>query len=167
MTQPNERALTAQELNEFRACATQGLDLLTGKCDSDTPDAIVKALDEYVDAWHAKPTGFLGMLFNKKPDVVQASLALGSIWGDQIVKRFGWEWICLQHDNMDYYCVGSPDRALVVYPTYFVKACLDDPQVDCTAMLAFNMLAAGSIPPFPERSYENLMNGVHRVVPRR
>lgn len=44
---------------------------------------------------------------------------------------------------------------------------VDDPRADCTAMLAFNMLKAGKISGLPAQGYENLMQGVHRIVPKR
>ena len=61
----------------------------------------------------------------------------------------------------------SPDRAIAVYPTYFIKAFLDDPRMDCTAMLAFNMLAAGKVSGLPPHGYENLIYGVVRIIPKR
>lgn len=34
-----------------------------------------------------------------------------------------------------------------------------------TIELAFNMLSAGTIPTFDDRAYENMMDGVHHVIP--
>lgn len=166
MPQIQERALYTREQTEFRECFTHGMDLLTEVIDRDGPEAIVQAVENYVERWRRQKPSFLGQLLGKKPNVVQTALALGTIWGNQLVKRFGWQWTCLQRKGIDCYCVASPDRALIVYPTYFIKECLDYPTADCTVMLAFNMLAAGSIPKFPERGYENLMAGVRRIVPK-
>jgi hypothetical protein len=44
--------------------------------------------------------------------------------------------------------------------------CMQDPGVDVTVMLSFNMLLAGSIPKMRPQSYTNVMDGVHRIVPR-
>lgn len=50
---------------------------------------------------------------------------------------------------------------------HVIKACLDNPRADPTAMLAFNMLAAGQVSRLSPRCYENLMQSVHRIVPKR
>jgi len=60
----------------------------------------------------------------------------------------------------------STDRSLAIYPLEFMLGCLRDPDVDVTVMLSFNMLQAGSIPKMKEKTYTNVMEGVHRIVPR-
>ncbi len=60
----------------------------------------------------------------------------------------------------------SPDRALAVYPIHFLIGCLQNPGVDATVMLSYNMLDAGQIPDPPPGTYFNLMDGVHRLIPR-
>lgn len=163
---PTERPLTSQEKSEFRACAETGLKLLKLAGRPSTAAAAALAVEKYVVGWHTQSSGFLGTLFNRRPAIVDASLALGTVWGDQVVSKFSWQWTCVRDAGMDYYCVASPNRSLVAYPTYFVKECLEDPQVDCKLMLAFNMLRAGSIPEQPANGYANLLDGVHRIVPR-
>lgn len=161
-----ERALTVQEKSEFRGCAQAGLKLLAIAGRPSTPASAALAVQKYVDEWHTKSPGFFSNLFNRRPTVIDASLALGTVWGDQVVSKFSWQWTCVREDGVDYYCVASPNRSLVAYPTYFVKQCLEDPQVDCRLMLAFNMLGAGKIPEQPANAYANLLDGVHRIVPR-
>lgn len=160
-----ERSLTDQESQEFRNCSETALRLLSLDASS-SPQASVEAIETYILEWHKPKGGFFARLFNRKPDVIQAALALGAAWGDQLVREFGWEWTCYQADGQDLYCAASKDRSIAVFPTYFVKACLDDASVDCTIVLAFNMLKAGSLPELPAGGFQNLMEGVHRIVPR-
>ncbi len=161
-----ERDLTQQEQSEFASCADAGLKLLELSGGDAPPQRTLEAIETYLDEWRKPKGGFLSRLFASKPDSTQAALALGSVWGNQIVRAFDWQWVCAQSDGKDFYCVVSPDRSLAIYPTYFMKGCLDNPAVDCTAVLAFNMLAAGSVGQLPPGGYTDLMSGVHRVVPR-
>jgi hypothetical protein len=54
----------------------------------------------------------------------------------------------------------------VIYPLDFMLGCMQDPGVDVTVALSFNMLLAGSVPAMKRRSYTNVMEGVHQIVPR-
>jgi hypothetical protein len=164
---PSERALTPQESEEFRSCAQTGLKLLSLAGRATTPASAALAVQKYVDGWHSHSPGFLASFFNRRPSIVDAALALGTVWGDQMVQKFGWQWTCVNNGTGDYYGVATPDRSLVAYPTYFVKECLDNPEVDCKLMLAFNMVSSGKIPVQPPKGYANLMDGVHRIVPAR
>lgn len=162
-----ERSLTEGEEAEFRTRAHNGLTNLGLVGAEPEPKAAVQAVETFVEKWQAERRNPLKKLFRRGPDPVDVALSLGIIWGDQLVRQFGWEWTCLQTDGQDLYAVVSPDRSLAVYPTYFIKACLDDPYADCTAMLAFNMLEAGNVGELPAGEYENLMAGVRRIIPKR
>lgn len=162
-----ERELTAEEKTEFANVAKQARQNL-GLPEAAEPAAVVKAVDAFVDAWQtARKSPIKRMLRRGGPDPVDVALGLGAIWGDALVGQFGWQWVVLQENGRDWYAVVSPDRAFAIYPTYFVKACLDNPQADCTALLVYNMLAAGSISGLPASGYVNVMAGVQRVVPKR
>jgi hypothetical protein len=170
MNNIQERPLTDEEKSEFETRSSQALKNLGVNNDEATPEAIVQLVDSYVDKWQSGGFAPRKKLFGRKPampDTTDVALGLGGVWGNQIVKKFGWEWICINQEGQDLYCVASPDRAWVIYPTYFIKACLDNSNADCTAMLSFNMMAAGSLPEAPANGYENLMAGVQRVVPKR
>jgi hypothetical protein len=137
---------------------------LVGVSTSDNPDAIVAAIDEFVFAWQG----------GKRPpkkvfDPEDAPYALGSLWGQQLVRKFGWEWKMVtfhEHDDSTAPGVLSPDRSLAVYPIHFVIGCLEDANVDATIMLSYNMLKAGDTGNVEAGEYCNYMEGVHRIVPR-
>ncbi len=164
-----ERPLTDKEKTEFATRAAQTFKNLGFDPNAVAPEAAVQAVNDFVDRWQDERHGAFKKLFGRKPgpDSVDVALGLGAVWGDQMVHRFGWEWVCIQNEGQDSYGVVSPDRSVAVYPAYFLKACLDNPQADCTAMLAFNMLAAGNVSGLPAGGYENLMMGVRRIIPKR
>jgi hypothetical protein len=137
---------------------------IAGVSSSDTPDSVVAAIDEFVFAWQG----------GKRPpekviDPEDAPYAFGSLWGQQLVRKFGWEWkLVTFHEHGDSTAPGvlSPDRSLAIYPIHFVIGCLQDSTVDCTILLSYNMLKAGDTGAVEPASYFNYMDGVHRIVPR-
>jgi hypothetical protein len=166
MNNLKERALNSDELAEFQAYHQQGLDLLK-LTDISEPKEIVKAIDVYVDQWQDKRRGFLAKLLPKSQDSVETALALGIVWGNQIVRNFNWSWVCLASEETELYAVVPPDRSLAIYATYFIKECLDHTTADCTVMLAFNMQAAGKLASESPNEYASVMLSVRRIIPKR
>jgi hypothetical protein len=162
-----ERSLTPDELNEFADYTRRAIINLRLADAEPEPEVAIQAVETFVDNWQTARRNPLKKFLARGPNPIEVALGLGSVWGNQLVRRFGWEWVCLQQDGQDLYAVVSQDRSIAVYPTYFIKACLDDPRVDCTVMLAFNMLVAGNVAGLPPQGYENLMQGVHRIIPKR
>ncbi|WP_428312340.1 hypothetical protein [Hydrocarboniphaga sp.] len=166
MSDISERALDSEELSEFTSFNRMGLQLL-GLPEAVEPKDLVKAIDVYVDAWQNKRRGLLAKLMPKTQDPVEVALALGIVWGNQIVKAFGWSWVCVVSEGSERYAVVSADRSLAIYATYFIKECLDHTTADCTVMLAFNMQAAGTLSEESPYAYASVMRSVRRIVPKR
>ncbi len=127
---------------------------------------IVEAIDQFVFDWQdgKRPPP---EAFDTPEDV---PVALGCLWGDQLVKRFGWEWVLISFgrrgDDM-IPAVVSPDRSLVVYPITSVASALEDSSIDCTIALSYNILESGKVGKQKAKGYLNLLEGVYRIVPRR
>ena len=161
------RQLTSQEQSEFKSYSSLGRELLQLDPKLIDPTQIVECIENYILKHQKEKPSFLAKLLNSKPNTTRPALALGSLWGDQLIQKFGWSWTCaVSSDGVDFYCVVPSDRSFAIFPTYFVKGCLDNKDVDCTIMLAWNMLEQGNIPTLPAEGLENLMNGIHRIVPR-
>ena len=163
MATHTETPLAKDTLDGIAGSNAQGAALLGLSVDDD-PKKIVTAIDEFVYAWQGgkRPS-------EKVIDPEDAPFALGSLWGQQIVRRFGWEWGMItfhQHNNTKAPGVLSPDRSLAIYPIHFLMGCLRDSGVDATILLSYNMIEAGKLGELSPGSYENLMDGVHRIVPR-
>jgi hypothetical protein len=158
---PKERPLTPEEIRDWQGCVAHAFQELPIGDASQTPTELAAQVDHCVDEWQAgrRPDP-------EKSDVIDTALSLGAVWGDQLVRQFGWEWTVVIDGGHELYAVAAKDRSLVIYPGYYVKACLDDPTVDCTVALAFNMLVAGKITGIPPRSYEDVMSGVMHIVPK-
>jgi len=167
MSAIQERPLTESEAAEFKERADQAWKNL-GLVGDTTSEAAVAAVDAFVDNWQRGRRGLLGKLrANRGPNSTDVALGLGAVWGDQLVRQLNWEWVCLVQNDLDLYAVVSPDRSMVVYATYFLKQCLENPAMDCTAALSFNMLVAGKITGLPAGGYEDILRRIGRVVPKR
>lgn len=159
----SESPLDSQTQSLLDICVEDGLKFF-GLTAADRPEAVIAAVDQYVYDWQrgALPA-------ERKLDAEEAPYLLGALWGQQFVRQFGWRWVnitFLTQGNVSAPGVVSPEAALVVYPIHFVIGCLQNPTVDGTLALAFNLLAAGQAGGVGARSYFNLMDGVQRVVPR-
>jgi hypothetical protein len=159
----SEKAIEPSIVSSLEGSAGDGA-AIVGVSTTDDPDSIVAAVDEFVFAWQG------GKRPSKKDiDPEDAPFALGSLWGQQLVRKFGWDWKMVTfHEHGDSTAPGvlSPDRSLAIYPIHFVIGCLKDPTVDATILLSYNMLKAGDTGKVKAGEYFNYMDGVHRIVPR-
>lgn len=159
----SERPFPASTAEALREEVALGMGLLGLSPDAE-PATAVAAVDAFVFDWQC----------GKRPpahvlDAEDAPFRLGAVWGEQLVRALGWEWAIVrfhEHGDSTAPAVLSPDRGLAIYPIHFIMGCLQDPSVDTTILLAFNMLTTGSIGDTDPGSYFNLMDGVHRIIPR-
>jgi hypothetical protein len=161
---PRERQLAPDEAQEISMFARDGRKTVNLGFLTNDPAKIVAAIDTYIDA--TQQAELVGSLTLNDDNCTFLSLQLGCLWGEQLVKMFGWEWVCLTDNGSEQFAVASKDRALIVLPTYFARDCLKQPDMDCTAMLAYNMLAARKFSEAPVGGYLNVLDNVVRIVPR-
>lgn len=159
----SEHPVKAEILQHIRNCVASA-DCLIG-IDPRNSDArtVMAAINTYVTKWQKgeRPP-------KNVADLEDSQYTLGAVWGEQLAATFGWEWASVTfHEHGDSGAVGvfSPDRSLAVYPFHFLLGCLQDPRVPVTILLSFNMLAEGKIPRMPAQGYQNLMDGVHHLIP--
>src|SRR5581483_6866349 len=165
MANISEEEINPKMMGSVKACAQDALKVL-GITEGTDPKAVVEAIDAFVYAWQ-KGT-------RPSPDVLadeDAPFIMGSLWGEQLVARFGWEWKGItfhDHGNSKAVAVVSPDRSLAIYPLHFLMGALRDARVDATIALTFNMLDAGfpAVPNLQPRAYVNVMDHARRIVPR-
>ncbi|BAU11200.1 hypothetical protein LEP3755_16930 [Leptolyngbya sp. NIES-3755] len=73
-----------------------------------------------------------------------------------MTKEFGWQWVCLEYERQDFFAVVAPDRAYGCLPFNDIYSLLTDPQADNCAILLFNMIKAGNLPPSAANRYQML-----------
>lgn len=154
-----EEPIDPELLDTLAQAAGEGAELARIGVDAD-PAVIVAAINDFVRHEQDEPVEGIDNWDDR-------ALPLGCLWGLQVVRRFGWEWANVTlHEHGDVKALGvfSPDRSLAIYPFYFLFGCLEN-KVTVTILLAFNMLVEGKLPPLPPNGYENVMEGVHHIVP--
>ena len=154
----SEAKISEEILANVRGAAAE-MASAVGVAIDDEPLKIVTAVNAYV----SKPPETTGKVDNW----TDRALPLGSLWGEQLVRQFGWEWASVTfHDKGDVKANGvfNKNRSLAIYPWHFVFGCLEN-KAPVTILLAFNMLAAGKIPDMEPGEYVNVMEGVHHIVP--
>ncbi len=151
-----------ETLQKIRACAKGALEDLGPEVAAEGPAGIVAAIDDIMDQIQQDPAGV------SQEEGADPTVYFGALWGEQLVAALGWEWahVDLGLDE-PVLAVVAPDRSLAVYPFHFLAHRLDDPGLDVTVALAFNMLVDKTIPPMPPGGYVDVMEGVRRIVPRR
>jgi len=143
----------------FGAVANDAANLLGINLDDDTPESIMTKVNEAVVALvFGKPTP---VAEDENPD-----LLLGCLWGVQMARQFDWYWAdVVIDDSINEVAMISPNQEMIIFPLSFVGACIQK-QCICTILLTFNMLLEneriGEVAP---GSYENIMLGIHHIVP--
>ena len=156
-----ERELTESELKHMRTHSNNGRDLLSLSSQS-TAIETIEQLDQWIDKTQDSQDAKC-ISDSQKPVI----LSLGALWGEQLEERFQWDWVCFEGAG-DAFALVSPNRSQMVTPLHFIRACLDEPELDCTILLAFNMLINQETDgeALPDRDYDNLMESVFRIVPK-
>jgi hypothetical protein len=152
-----EEYIKPDMLENIEGSAGEGAEMVGVAIDA-TPLEIITAVNQYVSKPPRK---------RRVDNWEERALPLGSLWGCQLVRQFGWEWSSvIFHDQGDSKAIGvfAKDRSLAVYPWPFVFGCLEN-KAPVTILLSFYMLAAGQVPAQEARAYVNLMEGVQHIVP--
>ena len=127
------------------------------------PDCVIAAVDAFVR--EMQQGGQSTLAGDSQPE-----MALGALWGEQLVRGLGWLWTAVTFhgaDDITTVAVVSPDRALVIYPFHFIHGCLEH-AAPVTILLAWEILTHdGRVPSLPADSFENVMDHAHHPVPLR
>ena len=154
-----EEEVAPSTLASIEGAAGEGADLVGVRIDAPASE-VIAAINKFVSKPPKRRRG-------RVDNWTDRALPLGSLWGQQLVRHFGWGWAWVTfHDHDDSKAVGvfSKDTSLAVYPFHFVFGCLEN-RAPVTILLSFNMLDAGAVPEQGAKAYVNLMDGVHHIVP--
>lgn len=153
----SEAPLTASHADLIPKVAADAA-VLVGLKPGFDPIEAVKYVDRFVEKLQL---GAATVPADEEPEVL-----LGCLWGEQLVREFGWHWAYVTvHDNQESKAVGviSKDCSLAIFPFDFIAGCLER-NMPVTIMLSFNLLRRQS-PSLPARGFANIMNHVQRIVP--
>ena len=146
-----ERELTYPELEDLQEILTSARDALILIPADASPDDIVQAISEAADG--------LRSLRLEDQKALEASIPFGALWGEQVNRALGWEWVWLteaEDQQYEYYAVVSPGREHYISPFFLLTHYIMRAKEDDTSVLLFNMLKAGMLPPSRPRGYLEL-----------
>jgi len=125
----------------------------------DTPGAIIGAIDVFLCNWQE----------GERPDLDEdddVALALGSLWGEQLVEALDWQWASVTFPGKKkpvvVLGVFSPDRAAALYPFHAVRACLDKGAPVVVRLLFSALMEGTKLRNLPPRGYQNVMELIGR-----
>ncbi len=124
----------------------------------ESPARIINAINDFV----ARPTK--KSMFRRVDNWNDRAMPLGALWGTQLVRQFGWQWIMLDDDGDRSIGVFDAIRSQGIFPFEVVFHCILHHEVP-TMELAFNMISDGTLPKFEPQSFTNIMDGIRHIVP--
>lgn len=148
-----------QELDEFRAA---GIALLNvDPCSK----GLLPQVDEFILALQeASSRGTKPFPIGE--EMIDIAWALGVLIADQFIEDLDWRWSLIGPDDQEKYGILSPNSSLALYPSFFARECLENPERDFTALLIYNMVMAKRFDDVPADECLDLAQNVLRVIPR-
>jgi len=156
------RPMNASEKSELDNFRQAGRNLLGIENYAD--DTLERA-DEFVIQMQRGPFDEAGNLLDEDKKI-ELSWSIGSLLGDHFVRHLGWAWSLVGIGDDKKFGIISANAALALYPSFFVRDCIEDASRDFTALLIFNMVSKGHFSDVREGSCLDLADNVIRIVPR-
>lgn len=156
----SEQAIPANEIADFTAFAESVYPELPKEKPNATP---IDVIDATIYTWQQSETMPIEEI--ESNDLV---LALGMLWGNILVEKYNWHWAILtfhEFNNWQGQAIVAPDSSLFMLPFAYIHQCLvGEAEVKVSASLV--ALDSDVIPSFPPNSFQDLMQGLQRIVPR-
>jgi len=168
MKKQRVRPPTDEENADINVKRNSGLKRL-GITKDAAPADVAQAADEYVDAQQIDRSkylkGFYLLVFHDPQGIIDE---VGTAWGDQLVRAFGWKWQYIIGESDFERAVASPDNAFAVFPGNYLGNMLKPPFDDVTLMLMFNMIQAVKLPEIRAGALEDISDGrLRHIIPKR
>ena len=168
MGDPRVRPPTSDEMADLNATLQRARSRL-GISEATTPADAVSTTDAFIDSEQIERQKLLKglyLLFFRNPDSLIDET--GAVWGEQLVRAFGWRWQYAVREKEFERAVVSPEESFVVYPGNYIGRMLRPPYDHVTLMLMFNMIQAGKLPESEPGGMEDISDGrLRHIVPKR
>jgi hypothetical protein len=128
-----EQPLSADDRDMIDMYTSDGLHAL-GLDEGEPPVSIVTAIDRRVDEERAAVKDL------PEDEYAGFILSMACLWGTQICRAYNWEWVTLDYGSGTSPAIVAPDRAVAIYPLFYFKDFIDDPERVTTIVPFFNML---------------------------
>ena len=80
--------------------------------DTNDPAQVVRSIRKSLDSARAAE--------HSDERLMQISMSVGALWGEQVCRDMGWEWVRLSYESgFEGYAVAAPNRSVVCVPVQF------------------------------------------------
>ena len=139
------RPLNAAEQTELDEAISAAIRRLKSRADA-RPETLIAALHDYLDGWR------IGRIKSSTHGRT-LGIQLGALWGEQLVRALGWQWMSVQINGQGFFGVVSPEARWVAYPLNFLSGLTTHNDQANSTLLRFNMLVAQNIAPAQPGAY--------------
>ncbi len=85
--------------------------------DTNDPAQVVRSIRKSLDSARAAE--------HSDERLMQISMSVGALWGEQVCRDMGWEWVRLSYESgFEGYAVAAPNRSVVCVPVQYVRRIL-------------------------------------------
>ena len=147
-----DRSLTSEERTNLTRLIQKGLKRIgADRAAAPDPDKLQKLISQAVDMYRQLDPQ------RREALISEASVSLGSLWGQVVCDQMGWTWVLFKEDNHEeQYAVVPPDRAHLIFPMLFISDLLDDPAIEQNSLLLYEAIKSGTLPLADSRDYFTL-----------
>lgn len=144
-----DRSLDSEERAEITRFMKMALKQIgADRAAAPDPDKLQTLISRAIDQYRKQDE------FRRKASLLDASVSLGSLWGQLICDQIGWTWAFVKMgDGKEYYGVVSPNRSHLIFPIHHIQELLIDPAREQNSLALYHSIKSGALPPSKEREY--------------
>ncbi len=157
------RQLDDQEKSEVSVATEKAMARLALDANADA-EAIIRAAGDLVGKEQSARTQkkLFGLIKNKAGDPTELIAMIGFLWGAQVKRALGWDWVMAMRGDEPEYALTSSAREYAVFPLTFVRRMLTAPYEPNTLVEVFDTVKRGRHAPAERGVYEDLTDGRFR-----
>ena len=157
------RQLDNEEKTQIAASVEKALGALGQSASADTEE-VVKAAGAQIDKEQSARTQkkLFGLIKNKASDPAEVVSMIGAVWGAQIKRQMGWDWVMAMRGEEPELALVSADREYAVFPMTFVRRMMNPPYEANTLVEVFDTIKRGRHAPAERGVYDDLTDGRFR-----
>ena len=152
----SDRPLTSDERVSITSFIQKALKRIgADRASSPDPDKLQELINIAVDQYRMQDET------RRNASLLDASVSLGSLWGQVVCDQMGWTWVSVRADALtENYGIVSPNRSHLIFPLHCVKDLLIDPAREQNSLTLYKQVRFKTLPPAAEREYMLLGSNV-------
>ncbi len=152
----SDRPVTSHERASITSYIQKALKRIgADRASAPDPDRLQSLISQAVDLYRKQDDAL------RTASLMDASVSLGSLWGQVICDQMGWTWVAIVTDPLNLnYAVVSSNRSHIIYPLHFIKDLLADPAREQNSLALYMQVRTGALPPANDHEYSLLGSNV-------